>query len=207
MLFRMTKASNFLVTHYFYGGIVVCVHPIFCFLGSCLLLVFTAAHFHLAGLSPCWPLAVLIFSPPLEFPSSSPLFSITHSSSFSIVHVSVNIKNNAEKDTTLLLFFLSKSKGYHVISFQKKPWVAFGLPYLLIDLFYIGMPVVQTDGHSLARCTVTWLPNFGGWVDYHIFSLAMELRPRAALRTARGAPLWSPCHCKSQGLKKSHVQQ
>ena len=113
--------------------------------------------FHCRSFSPCWPLAFLIFSPPLWISmffflrNSSPLFSITRSSSFSVIHVSVNIKNNAEKDTTLLLFFLSKSKGYHVISFQKKPWVAFGLPYLLIDLFYIGMPVVQTDGHSLTR--------------------------------------------------------
>ena len=44
-----TTTSNFLVTHYFYGGIVVCVYPIFCFLCSCSLLFFTAAHFHLAG--------------------------------------------------------------------------------------------------------------------------------------------------------------
>ena len=29
--------------------------------------------------------------------------------------------------------------------------VAFGLPYLLIDLFYIGMPVVRTDGRLLVR--------------------------------------------------------
>ena len=48
-LFCTTKTSNFLVTHYFYGGIVVCVYPIFCFLCSCSLLFFTAAHFHLAG--------------------------------------------------------------------------------------------------------------------------------------------------------------
>ena len=72
-----------------------------------------------------------------------------------------------------------------MISFQIKPWVAFGFPYLLIELFYIGMPVVRTDGRSLARCTVTWLPNFLGWVDYHI-SLAMGLCPR--VRFARG---WS----------------
>ena len=83
--------------------------------------------------------------------NSSPLFSITRSSSFSVIHVSVNIKKNAKKDTTLLLFFLSKSPGDHVISFQIKPWVAFGLPYLLIELFYIGVPVVQTDGRLLAR--------------------------------------------------------
>ena len=32
-----------------YGGIIVCVYPIFCLLCSCSLLFFTAAHFHLAG--------------------------------------------------------------------------------------------------------------------------------------------------------------
>ena len=55
-----------------------------------------------------------------------------------------------------------------MISLQIKPSVAFGLPYLLIELFYIGLPVVRTDGRLLARCTVTLLPNFLGWVDYHI---------------------------------------
>ena len=32
-----------------------------------------------------------------------------------------------------------------------KPWVAFWLPYLLIELFYIGMPVVRTDGRADGR--------------------------------------------------------
>ena len=111
--------------------------------------------FHCRSFSPCWPLAFLIFSPRLwistffSLRNSTPLFSITRSSSFSVIHVSLNIKNNAEKDTTLLLFFLSKSLGGHVILFKIKPWVAFGLPYLLIELFYIGMPVVRTDGRSL----------------------------------------------------------
>ena len=50
-LFCTTKTSNFLVTHYFHRGIVVCAYPIFCFLCSCSLLFFTAAHFHLAGRS------------------------------------------------------------------------------------------------------------------------------------------------------------
>ena len=36
---------------------------------------------------------------------SCPLFSITRSSSFSVIDVSVDIKNNGEKDTTLLFFF------------------------------------------------------------------------------------------------------
>ena len=131
--------------------------------------------FHCRSFSPCWPLAFLIFSPPLWISMffSSPLFSITRSSSFSVIHASVNIKNNAVKDTTL--FFFCKSPRGHVISFQIKPWVAFGLPYLLIELFYFGMPVVRRDGRAVGRCTVTWLPNFLGRVDYHI-SLAMELR-------------------------------
>ena len=83
--------------------------------------------------------------------NSSPLFSITRSGSFFVIHVSVSIKNNAEKYTTLLLFFLFKSPGGRVISFQIKPRVAFGLPCLLIELFYIGMPVVRTDGRAGGR--------------------------------------------------------
>ena len=163
-------------------------------LPNILLSVFMFAFiFHCRSFSPCWPLAFLIVSPPLWISmffflrNSSPLFSITRFTSFSVIYVSVNLKNNAEKDTTLLLFFLSKSLGGHVISFQIKPLVAFGLHYLLIELFYIGMPVVRTNGRSVARSgTVMWLPNFLGWVDYHI-SLAMGLRPGAA--QTRGAPL------------------
>ena len=72
-----------------------------------------------------------------------------------------------------------------------KAWVAFGLPYLLIELFYIGMPVVRTHG----RCTVTWLPNFLGSVDYHI-SWAN------GLRAARGAPPWT---CQVLFRKKNAI--
>ena len=113
--------------------------------------------FHCRSFSPCGPLASLIFSPPLWifmffFPqNSSLLFPITRSSSFSVNQVSVNIKNNVEKDTTLLLFFLFKSPGGQAISFQIKPWVAFRLAYLLIELFYIGMPVVRTDSWAVGR--------------------------------------------------------
>ena len=77
---------------------VVCAYPIFFFLCSCSLLFFTAADFLLAG-----PLVLnLICSPPLWISmffflrNSSPLFSITRSNSFSVIHVSVNIKNNAD---------------------------------------------------------------------------------------------------------------
>ena len=103
-LFCTTKTSNFLVTHYFYGEIVVCVYPIFCFQCSCSLLFFTAAHFHLAGRKH------FSFSHRrFEFPRfSSNEFSIARSSSFSVIHVSVHIKNNAEKDTT---FFFVKVRA------------------------------------------------------------------------------------------------
>ena len=80
-----------------------------------------AITFPCRSFSPCWPLAFLIFSPPLWISmcfflrNSSPFFSITRSSSFSVIRVSVNIKNNAEKDTTFLLLFLSKSPSGHVL--------------------------------------------------------------------------------------------
>ena len=141
--------------------------------------------FHCRSFSPCWPLAFLIVSQPLWIfmffflQNSSLLFSITRSSSFSVIHVSVNIKNNVEKDTTLLLLFFSNSPGGHAISFQIKPWVAFGLPYLLIELFYIGMPVVRTDGRTVGRSVgvryvVTKFSRTGSLL--HFFTLGAPLR-------------------------------
>ena len=47
--FCRSKSSIFLVTHYFYRGMVVCAYPIFFFLCSCSFLFFTAPHFHLGG--------------------------------------------------------------------------------------------------------------------------------------------------------------
>ena len=122
-----------------------CVHVRFHF-------YFTTAHFLLAGrwhfsFSHCrYEIFRFFFQR-----NSSPLFSITRSSSFSVIHVSVNITNNVEKDTTLF-FFLSESPGGHEISFQIKPWVLFGLPYLLIELSYIGVPVCgRTGGWAVRR--------------------------------------------------------
>ena len=59
------------------------------------------------------------------------------------------------------------------VAMQIPTKTTFGLPYLLIELFFIGMPVVPTNER-----TVTWLPKFLGWLDYHIF-LGMGLRSRA----------------------------
>ena len=98
----------YVLTQYF----VSCVHVRFYF---SLPLIFTllAASFSLC-LTAALNLHVFL---PTKFVS----FVFNHrSSSFSVIHVSVNVKNNVEKDTTLL-FFLSKSPGGHVISFQIKP--------------------------------------------------------------------------------------
>ena len=53
-------------------------------------------------------------------------------------------------------------------------WCAIsGLPKKENVRVNIGKPAVRTDGLSggraVSRCTVTWLPNFLGWVDYFIF--------------------------------------
>ena len=42
----------------------------------------------------------------------------------------------------------------------KKPRVAFGLPYLLIELFYVGIPVMRTDGRADV-CSLDY-ENFSG---------------------------------------------
>ena len=91
------------LSHVLAEDFVSCVHVRFYF--------FTAAHFHLAANISHYnyrtaAMEVSIFSSnEIRLPSS-----------FSVVHVSLNIKNNVEKDTTLLRFSS----------------VAFGLPYLLI---------------------------------------------------------------------------
>ena len=98
--------------------------------------------FHRRSFSPCLPLAFLIFSPPLwismffSLQNSSRLFSITRSSSFSVIHVSVKIIKNAEKDTTLLLFFLSKSPRGHGNKKMGSPCLFTRQQYLKLAYFY-----------------------------------------------------------------------
>ena len=74
----------------------------------------TAAQFHLASFSLLaarishFLTAALKFSAFFFQLNSSPFFLITRSSSFSVIHLSVDTKNNVEKDSTLLLFFSLK---------------------------------------------------------------------------------------------------
>ena len=61
---------------------------------------FTAAHFHLAASISHFHTAAM------KSVSCFSFNKIRLPSSFSVIHVSVNIKNNVEKDTTLLFFSL-----------------------------------------------------------------------------------------------------
>ena len=120
--FCTTKTSNFPVTHYFYGGIVVCTYQRFC--SVCVhvhFYFFTTAHFHLAASSSHFLTATMKFS---CFPSNE----IRLPRSSSVIHVSVNIKNNVEKDKNFVFFLSLKVRA--AMRFSS---VAIGLLYLLID--------------------------------------------------------------------------
>ena len=118
LFFLISKKTNmhifveelsYVLTQYF----VSCVHVRFSF---SLPLIFTQLA---TSISHCLTAA---FSFHVFLQKNSPLlFSITRPSSFSVIHVSINIKNSVEKNTTLLLFFLFKSPGGHAISIQIKP--------------------------------------------------------------------------------------
>ena len=105
------------LSHVLTKDFISCVH-VRCYL-------FTAAHFHLAANISHFLAAAMNFS---CFSSNE----IRLPSSVSVIHVSVNIKNNVKKDTTLLLFLFSSQNLPAAVRFSS---VAFGLPYLLIELF------------------------------------------------------------------------
>ena len=85
-------------------------------------------------------------------------------------------------------FFLNVRAAMRFLS------VAFGLPYLLIELFDIGMPVVRTDGRAVGRSVyghvITKFSRMGSLP--HFFTHGAPLR---ALRAR--APLKSMMHVQS----------
>ena len=124
--------------------------PVSLYIFFSLLLIFTL----LAASNSHFLTAAMKFSCLSSKKNSSSLILITRSSSFFDMHVSVDFKNDVEKDSTLLLFFFSsKSPAGHAISRQKHLELTV-VSYLLLELFYIGMPVVKTDGRLDGR-TVT----------------------------------------------------
>ena len=94
---------------------------------------------------------------------SSPLFLITRSSSFSVIHVSLDIKKNVAKDSTLLLSFFSKSPGGHAISPKKTPRAACG-----IIPVNCGIPVVRKDGRAYGHVItkLSWMDGLQTFLRY-----------------------------------------
>ena len=134
-----------------------------------------------------WPLAFLIFSPPLQnfhvFSQQKKwllcslflaldlccpfsgwpllaccLLSLFLCLCFSLYSKLADMTINLLYKTLVALQFPAKITSSCI-------WVAIPV-HMLNELFYIGMPVVQTDGRSIVLCTVTWLPNFLGWIDF-----------------------------------------
>ena len=122
--FCTTKTGNFRVRLYFYEGIVLCANQKFCCLCSCsfyfsLPLVFTlltASISHFLTTAGVTTAVKFLFFCHDEIR----VLCFTRSSSFSDIHVGVEIKSNVEEDSTLL-FFLFKCPGGHTISCQVKP--------------------------------------------------------------------------------------
>ena len=132
--------------------------------------------FHCRSFSYLWPLVFLTFSPPLSCLSFNEIrllyFFISLPSSFSAIHVSVDIKNLVEKkkDSASTLAVNSSSHGWIYLTDY---W---HFRCLIIErvvnlTFNIGFTCI---GWTDVR-TATWLPNFLVSFGYHFF-LPMVLR-------------------------------
>ena len=170
-LFCRTKTSNFLVTH-FYGGIVVCAYailsPVFMFA-----FIFSAAHFHLAG-HYHFSLSHGCF----EFSCLSPyqihLFCF-QSLTLAVSQLSTWVETSkiTSKKTQLCCCFFFLKVRVLMRFFPNKTLSSFGLPYLLMELFYIGMTVVQTDGRSVYGHVITKVSRMGSLP--HVLTLGAPL--------------------------------
>ena len=117
----------------------------------------------------------------LSFAGLPPTFSFSLSFSCSIFQIcghdnysELNTLENTDTETISAFRLLSclcfTRRGWLCDFRSKWPRAAFGLPYLLIELFYIGMPVVRTDRRAVGRSVyghvinkITWmgsLPHF-----------------------------------------------
>ena len=99
--------------------------------------------------APCRPLAFLIlkYFHVVFLKKRSPYLSLALT--LSLLSTSAQTLKLSGKET-LLLFFLCVSPGGHAISRQKTQ-VPFVFPYLLIELFSIGIPVVRTYDHVTTK--------------------------------------------------------
>ena len=132
--------------------------------------------FHCRSFSLCWPLTFLTVSQLLW------VFMFFFLQNLSLLLLFLS--NNVEKDTTLLLFFLSKALGSHAIFFPNKPlsyiWVAIPVNWIILHWYTCG-----ADGRAVGVRSR----------DYQIFSEGSHttfLYPWcSAARASRSrAPLW-----------------
>ena len=183
MPFCTTKTWSFQVTHDFLWR--NCRSP------KMFLLVFLLGFyfFHCRSFSPCWPLAFLIFSPPqwnfhVFLPTKfDAFFLIARASSFSVIHVSVDIKNNFEKYSALFLFFLSKSPGGHAISRRN---TSSCLWYHTLNWVILHWYTCGADGRRVGRAYSHVITKISR-MDYQSFlgmgrSRALTLHPSMELR-------------------------
>ena len=141
-LFCTTAMWNFMLEY------VVCAHHMFCRVPG---------HFflHCRSFSPCWSL-FLIFSPQISMFSKF----VSCFLSNALALLSTSLKTLKFSRTWLCCWFFSllspdglslSKKSRWTLGFPPKNPVLY-LPYLLIELFYIGMPVVRKGVRTL-----TWL--------------------------------------------------
>ena len=167
-----------------------------------------------------WPLACLILSKisssffisrsrslspyfSLSFAGLPPTFSFSLSfscSKFQICgHDNYSEVNNLENTDTetisafrLFCCLCFTRCGWLCDFLSKKPRVAFGMPYLFIELFYIGMPVVRTDVRLVGRWVyghvITKFPRMGSLP--HFLTHGAPLRALRA-REPRYYQFWS----------------
>ena len=134
----------------------------------------------------------------LTFAGLRPTFSFSLSFSCSIFRIcghdnlsKLNTLDNTDTETIsafrfrlyLLFSCLCFTRRRWLCDFPpKQPRAAFGLPYLLIELFYLGMPVVRTDdlsGGDLYGHVITKFSRMGRLLTYLNY-LPMVLRWRAS---------------------------
>ena len=109
--------------------------------------------------------------------NSSPLFSITCFSSFSVIYMCKH-KNNVD-------FFFSKCLGGHAISLQIKPCIWVAIP---VELFNIGVRVVQMDGCTYGYITtkISQMQRLPNSLKHGALLCAQKLRYKGNLKEFKG---------------------
>ena len=111
----------------------------------------------------------------LSFAGLPPIFALSLSISCSVFQICGHIKLNTLDTTDTETISAFRFRLYWLSSclcFTRRRWLydarqsnlefAFGLPYLfMIELFYIGMPVVQTDDRSVYGHVITKFSRMG----------------------------------------------